>query len=129
MGSKAVLGCSNYAYAEAAWTQALPDWLGAHVRALEFIGGAPGAIVPDNLKSGVKRAHRYEPEINPSYQDFAEHYGVAILPARVRKPRDKAKVEAGVLVVERWILARLRNHTFFSLGGAERGDPRVARTT
>jgi transposase len=74
MGSKAVLGCSNYTYAEAAWTQALPDWLGTHVRALEFIGGAPGAIVPDNLKSGVKRAHRYEPEINPSYQDFAEHY-------------------------------------------------------
>jgi transposase len=112
----AVLGYSNYTYAEAAWTQALPDWLGAHVRALEFIGGAPGAIVPDNLKSGVKRAHRYEPEINPSYQDFAEHYGLAILPARVRKPRDKAKVEAGVVVVGRWILARLRNHTFFSLG-------------
>jgi len=112
----AVLGCSNYTYAEATWTQALPDWLGSHVRALTFFGGASGAIVPDNLKSGVTRAHRYEPEINPSYQDFAEHYGVAILPARVRKPRDKAKVEAGVLVVERWILARLRNHTFFSLG-------------
>jgi transposase len=112
----AVLGCSNYTYAEATWTQALPDWLGAHVRALEFIDGSPRAIVPDNLRSAVKRAHRYEPEINPSYQDFAEHYGLAIVPARVRKPRDKAKVEAGVLVVERWILARLRNHTFFSLG-------------
>ncbi len=112
----AVLGCSNYTYAEATWTQALPDWLGSHVRALQFIGGATAAIVPDNLKSGVTRAHRYEPEINPSYQDFAEHYRLAILPARVRKPRDKAKVEAGVLVVERWILARLRNHTFFSLG-------------
>jgi transposase len=112
----AVLGCSNYTYAEAAWTQALPDWLSSHVRALEFIGGAPAAIVPDNLKSGVVRAHRYEPEINPSYQDFAEHYGLAILPARVRRPRDKAKVEAGVLVVERWILARLRHRTFFSLG-------------
>lgn len=111
----AVLGCSNYTYAEATWTQALPDWLGSHVRALQFIGGAPAAIVPDNLKSAVTRAHRYEPQLNPSYQDFAEHYGLAILPARVRKPRDKAKVEAGVLVVERWILARLRYRTFFSL--------------
>lgn len=112
----AVLGCSNLSYAEATWTQALPDWLGSHVRALQAIGGVPRAIVPDNLKSGVKKAHRYEPVINPAYQDFAEHYGVAILPARVRKPRDKAKVEVGVLVVERWILARLRNRTFFSLG-------------
>ena len=112
----AVLGCSNYTYAEATWTQGLPDWLGSHVRALEYFGGVPGAAVPDNLRSGVTRAHRYEPQINPSYQDFAEHYGLAILPARVRKPRDKAKVEAGVLIVERWILARLRNRTFFSLG-------------
>jgi transposase len=112
----AVLGASNYSYAEATWTQSLPDWLGSHVRALEYFGGAPRAIVPDNLKSGVKRAHRYEPDLNPAYQEFAEHYGVAILPARVRKPRDKAKVETGVLVVERWILARLRNRRFFSLG-------------
>src|SRR4029453_5954023 len=81
-----------------------------------FFGGAPAAIVPDNLKSGVRRAHRYEPELNPSYQDFAEHYGLRILPARGRNPRDKAKVEAGVLIVERWILARLRDRTFFSLG-------------
>lgn len=86
------------------------------MRALGFIRGAPAAIVPDNLRSGVTRAHRYEPQINPSYQDFAQHYGLAILPARVRKPRDKAKVEVGVQVVERWILARLRNRTFFSLG-------------
>src|SRR5690606_27542410 len=77
--------------------------------------GCPAAIVPDNLKSAVTKARRYEPELNPAYQEFAEHYGVAILPARVRKPRDKAKVETGVLIVERWILARLRNHTFFSL--------------
>jgi transposase len=111
-----VLGCSNLTYAEATWTQKIPDWLGAQVRMLEYIGGVPAAIVPDNLKSAVSRALRYEPEINPSYQDFAEHYGTAILPARPRKPRDKAKVEAGVLVVERWILARLRNRTFFSLG-------------
>lgn len=111
----AVLGCSNYTYAEASWTQALPDWLGAHVRALMFFGGAPAAFVPDNLKSGVDRAHRYDPDLNRAYAEFAEHYGVAILPARVRKPRDKAKVETGVQIVERWILARLRDRQFFSL--------------
>jgi len=111
-----VLGASNYTFAGATWTQSLPDWLGSHGRALEFFGGVPKACVPDNLKSGVTRAHRYEPDINPAYQDFAEHYGLAVLPARVRRPRDKAKVEAGVLVVERWILARLRHMTFFSLG-------------
>ena len=112
----AVLGCSNLSYAEATWSQGAADWLGSHGRALQYVGGVPRAIVPDNLKSGVTKAHRYEPEINPAYQDFAEHYAVAILPARVRKPRDKAKVETGVLVVERWILARLRDRTFFSLG-------------
>jgi transposase len=112
----AVLGYSNLTYAEATWTQGAADWLGSHGRALSAFGGVPRAIVPDNLKSGVNKAHRYEPDINPAYQDFAEHYGVAILPARVRKPRDKAKVETGVLIVERWILARLRNHQFFSLG-------------
>jgi transposase len=111
----AVLGASSYTYAQATWTQQLADWLGAHVRALEFFGGVPQAAVPDNLKSGVQKAHRYDPALNPAYQDFAEHYGLAILPARVRKPRDKAKVEVGVQVVERWILARLRNRTFFSL--------------
>lgn len=112
----AVLGHSNYSYSEASWTQTLADWLGSQVRALEYFGGAPRAIVPDNLKSAVSRAHRYEPELNPSYQDFAEHYGLAIVPARASKPRDKAKVEGGVLIVERWILARLRNRRFFSLG-------------
>lgn len=110
------LGCSNLTYAEATWTQQLPDWLGSQVRMLEYFGGVPAAIVPDNLKSAVTRPLRYEPDLNPSYHDFAEHYGVAILPARVRKPRDKAKVETGVQIVERWILARLRNRTFFSLG-------------
>jgi len=111
----AVLGASNYTYAEASWTQTLPDWIGSHVRALEFLGGVPRQIVPDNLRAGVLRANWYEPGINPTYRDMAAHYGTAILPTRVRKPRDKAKVEVGVQVVERWILARLRNQRFFSL--------------
>ena len=88
----AVLGASNYTYAEATWTQGLPDWIGAHVRAFEFIGGAPELVVPDNLRSGVRKAHRYEPDINPTYQEMASHYGVAVLPARVRKPRGKSWV-------------------------------------
>jgi transposase len=111
----AVLGASNYTYAEASWTQSLPDWIGSHVRALTFLDGVPRQIVPDNLRAGVLRANWHEPGINPTYRDLAAHYGTAILPTRVRKPRDKAKVEAGVLVVERWILARLRNQRFFSL--------------
>jgi transposase len=111
----AVLGASSYTYAEASWSQSLADWLGAHSRALAFLGGVPQIVVPDNLRSAVSRAHRYEPEINPAYQQWADHHGVAVLPARVRKPRDKAKAEAGVLLVERWILARLRNQAFHSL--------------
>ena len=111
----AVLGASNYTYAEATWTQTLPDWIGAHVRAFEFLGGVPEVVVPDNLKSGVTRACRYDPDLNPTYREFARHYQVAIIPARVARPRDKAKVEAGVLLVERWILARLRHRQFFSL--------------
>jgi transposase len=111
----AVLGHSSYTYAEATWTQSAADWIGAHVRTLAFLGGVPAAIVPDNLKAGVITAHRYDPDLNPAYQDFAEAYATTVLPARVRKPRDKAKAESGVLVVERWILARLRHQTFFSL--------------
>ena len=111
----AVLGASNYTYAEATWSQGLPDWIGSHVRTFRFLGGVPELVVPDNLRSGVSKAHRYEPDTNPTYQDMASHYGVAVLPARVRKPRDKAKVESGVLVVERWILAALRHRQFFSL--------------
>ncbi len=110
-----VLGASNYTYAEATWSQQLPDWLGSHVRMLEFFGGAAAIVVPDNLKSGVDRACRYEPEINRSYADLAAHYGMAVIPARPYKPQDKAKVEVGVQIVERWILAALRRHTFFSL--------------
>ena len=111
----AVLGASSYAYAEATWTQGLADWTGSHVRAFGHFGGVARQVVPDNLKSGVTKPCRYEPVINPTYQEMAAHYGTAILPARVRKPRDKAKVEAAVLLVERWILARLRNRRFFSL--------------
>lgn len=111
----AVLGASNYTFVEATWTQGLADWLGSHVRCLEFLGGVPELLVPDNLKSAVKSPSRYEPDLNPSYAELAAHYGVTVLPARVRKPRDKAKVEAGVLLVQRWILARLRHQRFFSL--------------
>lgn len=111
----AVLGASNYTFAEGTRSQALPDWIGSHVRAFSFLGGVPEVIIPDNLKSGVSKSCRYEPEINPSYQDLATHYNTAVVPARVRKPRDKAKAENGVLVVERWILARLRNQRFFSM--------------
>jgi transposase len=111
----AVWGASSHTFAEATWTQGLPDWLGSHVRAFEFSGGLPETVVIDNLRSGVSKACRYEPEINRTYQELAQHYGVAVLPARVRKPRDKAKVEVGVQVVERWILARLRHRQFFSL--------------
>ncbi len=93
----------------------MTDWIGSHVRTFDFLGGVTAAVVPDNLKSGVSRACYYDPEINPTYQDMASHYGVVILPARVREPRDKAKVETAVQIAERQILARLRNHTFFTL--------------
>ncbi len=111
----AVLGASSYTYAEATWTQTLPDWIGAHTRTLAFLGGCPEIVVPDNTRTGVTRACRYEPDLNATYAEWAAYHGVAVIPTRVRKPRDKAKVEAGVLLVERWILARLRNQTFFSL--------------
>jgi len=111
----AVLGASNYTFAEATWAQSLPDWIGSHVRAFTFFGGAPHLLVPDNLRSGVNKACRYEPDINPTYDDMATHYGSAVIPARVRKPKDKAKVEVAVQIVERWILARLRNRIFLSL--------------
>jgi transposase len=111
----AVWGASSYTFAEATWSQGLSDWIGSHVRAFEFAGALTELVIPDNLRSGVTRACRYEPELNPTYQDLAVHYGVAVMPARVRKPRDKAKVEAGVQLVQRWILARLRHRKFFSL--------------
>ena len=111
----AALGASNYTYAEARWTETLPDWIGAHVNAFDAIGGVPLALVPDNLKAGITKPSRYEPGINRTYQDLADHYGCVVLPTRIIKPRDKAKVEVAVQIVERFVLAKLRNHTFFSL--------------
>lgn len=111
----AVLGASNYTYAEASWDQGLSSWINAHIRAFEHFKGIPRMIIPDNLRTGISRACRYEPDINPTYHDLASYYGTFVIPARVRRPKDKAKVEAGVLVVERWILAALRNRKFFSL--------------
>ena len=109
------LGASNYTYAEATLTQQLPDWVASHRRMFEFFGGVPALIVPDNLKSGIHKACRYEPDINPTYADFIDYYGTAVLPARPAKPKDKAKAENAVQVVERWILARLRHRTFTGL--------------
>lgn len=114
----AVLGASNLTYAEATWTQTLPDWIGAHVRMFRFFDGVPRLIVPDNLKSGVNRACFYDPEINRSYGMMASHYGVGVLPARPRRPKDKAKVENGVRFAQTCILGRLRRQTFFSLAEA-----------
>jgi transposase len=111
----AALGASNYTYAEAQWHQDLPNFIGGHVRVYNFIGGVTEVVVPDNLKAGVNHPSRYDPDINPTYQEMADYYGVAVVPARVRKPRDKAKVEVAVQNVERWIIARLRHQKFFSL--------------
>lgn len=110
-----VWGASNYTYAEASFGQDKQSWLMAHVRAFEYSQAVPRVVVPDNLKTGINRACKYEPEINRSYQELAEHYGFAVIPARPYRPKDKAKVEAGVLVVQRWILASLRNQIFYSL--------------
>jgi transposase len=111
----AALGASNYTYAEARWTETLPDWIGAHVNAFIAIGGVSKALVPDNLKAGITKPSRYEPGINRTYQELADHYGCVVLPARVMKPRDKAKVEVAVQIVQRFVLAKLRHRRFFSL--------------
>jgi len=115
----AVLGASNYTYAEVCPSQELEHWLGAHVRALEAFGGVPKVFVPDNLKSAIQRPCRYEPDMNPAYYELATHYGAVVIPARAYKARDKAKVEVGVLIVERGVLAALRKRRFFSLGEAQ----------
>ncbi|MFT5391586.1 MAG: transposase [Gammaproteobacteria bacterium] len=111
----ASLGASSYTYAEAVRTQQLHDWIGANARMVAFYGGAPTIFVPDNLKSAVTTASRYEPEVNRTFDDFAAHYGAVVIPTRAAKPKDKAKVESAVLVAQRWIVARLRNQTFFTL--------------
>jgi len=111
----AVLAASNYTYAEALPAQDLPSWISAHVHAFNFFNGVAQVLVPDNLKAGVTKPNFYEPDINPTYHDMARHYGIAVIPARPLSPRDKAKVETGVQIAERWILAALRNHTFFSI--------------
>ena len=113
-----VLGFSSYTYAEAMADEQMEAWLGAHMHALEYYGGAPRLAIPDNTKTGVTKACRYDPDLNPTYQEMALHYGMGVVPARPRRPRDKAKVESGVLVAERWILAALRHRTFFSLADA-----------
>ena len=111
----ATLGASHYIYCEATWTQQLPDWIGSHCRAYEYLGGVTEIASPDNLKSGVTRACRYDPDVNKTYADMARHYDTAVIPRRPRKPRDGAKVETGVQIIERQVLARLRDRTFFSL--------------
>ena len=111
----ATLGASNYTFAEASLSQDLPSWIECHIHAFEFFGGVAEILVPDNLRSAVTRSCRYEPDLNATYREMAEHYGTVIIPARVGKPRDKAKGESAVLQVERWGLAPLRHRTFFSL--------------
>ena len=109
------LGASGYVYAEVTMSQDLPCWIGAHQRMFSFFGGCSAILTPDNLKSGITRPCRYEPGVNRTYEEMADHYGAVVIPARVRKPKDKPKVELAVLLAQRWILARLRNRTFFSL--------------
>src|SRR5215831_17391499 len=111
----AVLGASHSTYAEATWTQSLPDGMGPQVRTFDALGGVPELVVPDNLKAAVTCAHRYEPELHRTYADLAPPYGVAVIPARAATPRDKAPVAVGVQVVERWMVARLRPHTCCAL--------------
>jgi transposase len=109
------MGASSFTYAQASWTQTFADWLSAHVGALEAIGGCPRLFVPDNTKTAVIKACFHDPQLNRTYTEMAAHYDVAVLPARPNKPRDKAKVELAVLIVERWLLGRLRHRTFYSL--------------
>lgn len=119
------LGASNLTFAEVTWTQSLPDWIGSHVRMYRYFQGVAKLTVPDNVKSGVRHACYYEPDLNPTYHELALHYGTTVLPARVRKARDKAKVETGVQICERWILAPLRNHTLVGLAEANREVARL----
>ena len=121
------LGASGYAYAEATRTASLPDWLGSHVRMLTFYGHAPTILVPDNPRVGVTKADRYEPELQRSYEEMAAHYSIAVIPARPFRPKDKPKAELTVLLVCRWVLARLTASALLQSGGVERGHPAAAR--
>jgi transposase len=123
----AVLGASNFIYAEASWTQGLADWIGAHARAFAAIGGVAKLIVPDNAKVAVIKACLYEPQVNRTYSEMAAHYGTAVLPTRPRRPRDKAKVEGCVLIVERWLIGRLRNRLFHSLADVNQAISEMLR--
>ena len=123
----AVLGASNYTYVEARFSEGLPDWIGAHVNALAFLGGVPKAIVCDNLKAGVTTASRYEPGVNRTYQDLAAHYGTTIMPTRPRKPRDKAKVEVGRPDRAALDPGAAARPALLLAGGAERRHPRAGR--
>jgi transposase len=124
----AVLGASSLTFAWASWTQTLPDWIDAHVSTLSTIGGVPQLIVPDNAKTAIVKACFYDPQVNRTYADMAAHYGAALLPARPRKPRDKAKVESAVLIVERWLLGRLRRRTFYSLAEVNAAIEEILKT-
>jgi transposase len=112
------LGASSYTFVDLTWSRSLPDWTASHVRMFEFLGGVPELVVPDNEKAGVTAASHYEPDVNPSYHDLATHYGTTVLPTRPHAPRDKAKAEAAVQAVERWVMAPLRDQSFFSLSEA-----------
>ena len=125
----ATLGASNYTFAEATLSLDLPSWIKLHVHAFEFFGGVAEILVPDNVKTGVTHPCRYEPDLNPTYQDMARHYGTCVIPARAGKPKDKAKVETAVLCAERWILAALRNHKFFSLAELNRPSRKNSPTS
>ena len=110
-----MLGASNYTYVEATYSQQLEDWVMSHARCFEFLGGVPDVVIPDNLRSAVSKTCRYEPDLNPTYHQLAEYFNVAVIPARPYKPKDKSKAEVGVQIIERWIMARLRNQIFHSL--------------
>ena len=110
-----VMGASNYTYLEATWSQSLSDWTMSHVRMFEHLGGVPQLVIPDNLRSAVSKAHRYDPDITPAYYHMLAHYGSAAMPARAYRPKDKASAENGVLIVQRWILAKLRHEQIYGL--------------
>lgn len=124
----AVWGASSFTYADASFSQDLPSWTSSHVKAFEYFGCVPEIVVPDNLKSAVTVPCRYDPDLNPTYAELSAHYGFAIIPARVRHPKDKAKAELGVLLVTRWILAVLRHRKFFSLASLNAAIAKLLET-